>query len=834
VRPTVRAPVVYMSGALSWVPSERGTHFATGFAGSSGGASSPTNCRIERAEFYMCKNLRTKTRTKTAIAATLLIVAAASLVLSVNVSQAQAVPVTVTWQLSINVIGDATGTILTIDGTSYTQSQLSEGLALNETAGSADHTILATSPVTAGSTKQFAFLMWNNPPYGLSASSSSGTFTWPSNASTVTANYIAQYSQTLSYSVSGGGSPTAPTFTANQSGSMFTETLTSTPTGYYFDSGSSWSVTNPLEDSTGTERWDTSQTTSGTIWSPQTLAFTYYHRFSVNFAYTVVGGGSPVAPTVSFTQYGSSTSVEASASPGTQGWVDSGSTYSYTKPLDGSASTERWDTNSATGSISATVTVNPSFYHQFQQTLSYIVTGGGAGCSAPFFTTNQFGALTLQVLTTIPSGYWFDNGASWAVTNPLGGSTSSERWLSYQTVSGTISDAQTLLFRYSHQYYLTMQVNPSSSGTTTSSDFYDDGRTIQISATANAGYAFKNWTGSGAGSFTGTSNPASVTINAAIIETAFFSSQPVVTIAVTSSTTGSGFLSVDGTPIVTPQTYSWTLGTTHAIAALNPVSGATGVQYVWQSWTDGGAQSHTITVSSALTTFTATYQQQYQLTINATLGGTTSPPPGSYWYDSGQSISVTAMANSGYDFSNWLLNGGNAGSTNQLAVTMSRAHTVVGNFEQEPSPIYLFFTTTLGRIVAIISGLLTIIGSIYGVRRHFKQKPSILTVIIGDVFRCRVPWCAHTHKTRVQITTLAPRDPHTQNTNNDQSFLVRTRTECQNDQLGRREVYSSWLCSSSQCALLLSHRVFKIPIHYCIRSLTQPEAFASPCARICL
>jgi len=645
-------------------------------------------------------------RTRTTILTILFLIVAASLALSMNVAQAQETYVTVTWQLSTNVIGDATGTILTIDGRSYSQSQLSEGLALNEMAGSAGHTVLLTTPIAAGPTKRYVFSTWTGPALGVSAPSPNGTFTWPTNSSTVTANYVTQYLQTLSYSVIGGGAPSAPSFTADQLGSPFSQTLTNTPKTYFLDSGSSWNVSpNPLARSANSERWQSNQTLSGTVSEAQTLNITYYHQFSVNFTYTVVGGGSPASPTVDFTQYGSSASVNASASPGTQGWVDSGSTYSYTNPLSGSTTMERWDTDSATGSISATVTVNPSFYHQFLQTLSCQVTRGGTGCSTPSFTANQLGALTRQVLNTTASGYWFDNDASWTVTNPLGGSTSSEQWLSSQTVSGTISDAQTLMFSYSHQYYLTMQVNPSSSGTTTSSDFYDDGRTIQISATANVGYAFKDWTGLGAGSFTGKSNPASVTMSAAITETAFFTSQPAVSITVTSDPTGPSFLSVDGTPIVTPQTYSWIPGTNHTIAASSPVSGGQEVQYLWQSWSDGGTQSHTITVSNSSTAFTATYEQQYQLAINATTGGTTSPPPGSHWYDSGQSVPVTAMANNGYDFSDWLLDGKNAGSTNLLTVTMNGPHSLVGNFSKSPSAITVLIEAILNN--AIMAGLIT-------------------------------------------------------------------------------------------------------------------------------
>lgn len=680
-------------------------------------------------------------RTRTSILTILFLIVAASLALSMHVAQAQEASVTVTWQLSANVIGDATGTILTVDGRSYNQSQLSEGLAfLNETAGSAGHTVLVTTPIAAGPTKRYVFSTWTGPPLGVSASSPNGTFAWPTNSSTVTANYVTQYLQTLSYSVIGGGTPSAPSFTADQLGSPFSKTLTDSATGYYFDSGSSWTVSpNLLAGSGNSERWQNNQTPSGTISEAQTLNITYYHQFSVNFTYTVVAGGSPASPTVDFTQYGSFASVNASASPGTQGWVDSGSTYSYTNPLNGSTTIERWDTDSATASISATVTVNPSFYHQFLQMLSYQITGGGTGYSAPSFTANQFEVLTRQMLNTTASGYWFDDGGLWTVTNPLGGSTGSERWFTSDS-SGTVTAAQPLAFAYSHQFHLAVQVDPPGGGSISPNGFFDDGAVTQIYATANPGYAFKNWTGLGAGSFTGRSNPASVTMSAAITETAFFISRPPVSITVTSDPTGPSFLSVDGKPIVTPQTYSWIPGTNHTIAASSPVRGGTGVQYVWQSWSDGDLQSHTITVPSSSSTLTATFQQQYQLTINATTGGTTDPPPGSHWYYSGQSVSVTAMANSGYDFSNWLLDGRNAGLTNQLAVTMSRAHTVVGNFEQEPSPICLFFTTTLGRIVAIISGLFTIIGSIYGVRRYFKQKSkSKLTTLSVVVDQSIVP-----------------------------------------------------------------------------------------------
>lgn len=569
-------------------------------------------------------------RTETTILTILLLTVAVSLFLSMKPLQAQGVSVTVTWQLSINVTGNATGTILTIDNTSYTQNQFSRGLPLTAEAGSTGHRVAATTRVAAASTKQYVFLTWISPPSGLLASNPNGTFTWPSKSSTVTANYTTQYGQTLCYSVSGGGTPLAPSFTANQLGLPFRQTLTTSATTYYFDSGSNWIVTDPLTGSGNSERWQSNQTSIGTI--------------------------------------------------------------------------------------SGALTLNITYYHQFQQTLSYSVAGGGSP-TAPAFTANQFGSSISATLTSKASGTWFDANASWTVTNPLVGSTNSERWFSSHA-NGRILSAQTLVFSYSHQYYLAIQVNPANGGNTSTSGFFDYEGEIQISASANPGYAFKNWTGSGAGSFTGTLNPALVTLNEAITETAFLTSQSAVLITVTSSPTGSGFLIVDGTSVVSPYTYSWTPGTTHTIAASSPVGGGTGIQYVWESWSDGGAESHTITVPSSSNTFTATFQQQYQLTISATSGGATSPAPSSYWYDSGQSVSVAAVANSGYDFSNWLLDGGNAGSTNPLTVTMSSSHTLVGNFEQVP----LITTATVVQIIEVASSLLAIGAVAYGVYRAVKSR----------------------------------------------------------------------------------------------------------------
>lgn len=159
-------------------------------------------------------------------------------------------------------------------------------------------------------------------------------------------------------------------------------------------------------------------------------------------------------------------------------------------------------------------------------------------------------------------------------------------------------------------------------------------------------------------------------------------SPPTFAVTVTSSPTGSGFVTVDGTPVTTPQSFDWSDGSSHTLAANSPVSGATGVRYVWTSWSDGGGQSHTITASPGTTTYTASFKTQYQLTIatNPSGGGSTSPVVGSYWYDSGSSVPVTETASPGYSFYYWSLDGTNVGNTASHSVSMLAPHTLTAFF----------------------------------------------------------------------------------------------------------------------------------------------------------
>ena len=76
---------------------------------------------------------------------------------------------------------------------------------------------------------------------------------------------------------------------------------------------------------------------------------------------------------------------------------------------------------------------------------------------------------------------------------------------------------------------------------------------------------------------------------------------------------------------------------------------------------------------------------QYTLTIVTTTGGTTDPPPGSYTYDEGTIVSVTAIPEENYKFDHWELNGTFYSDQSTVEVTMDNNYELKAFFEYLPS-----------------------------------------------------------------------------------------------------------------------------------------------------
>ena len=110
---------------------------------------------------------------------------------------------------------------------------------------------------------------------------------------------VAPWTFTLSYTVSGGGSPTAPTFNYYQDGVPTQTPLAAGQNFFTVDDSTRWSLTpNPLGGSTGTEQWVSNDALSGTATADFSYSFTYYHQYLVPASYSISDGSTPSASVV--------------------------------------------------------------------------------------------------------------------------------------------------------------------------------------------------------------------------------------------------------------------------------------------------------------------------------------------------------------------------------------------------------------------------------------------------------------------------------------------------------------------------------------------------------
>ncbi len=152
-----------------------------------------------------------------------------------------------------------------------------------------------------------------------------------------------------------------------------------------------------------------------------------------------------------------------------------------------------------------------------------------------------------------------------------------------------------------------------------------------------------------------------------------------------------------GTPTCDLPTFSLTTGATNGSITLNPPGGvyATGtvvavtananIGYAFSNWSGdlGGAVNPTNLTMNANKSVTANFISvpTYTLTTSAVNGSITLNPLGGI-YNTGTLVTVTAIPNSGYAFSNW--SGNLSGSVNPTTITMNVNKSVTANFSVLP------------------------------------------------------------------------------------------------------------------------------------------------------
>ena len=375
-------------------------------------------------------------------------------------------------------------------------------------------------------------------------------------------------------------------------------------------------------------------------------------------------------------------------------YIAPGSTvsYSFNSPVSG-ISGQRFVWRSTSGiddtqSGSFTMVTAPQALtgnYQEQYYLS-VVSPNNWGNPQGYGWYNAGTTATFSVMTPVSTGpgqqYVF---TSWSGTGS--GSYSGTNNPATVTMNGPITE----IANWQLQYYLTMQVNPQGAGTVSpSSGWYDAGEQITITQSPNSGWEFASWSGSGSGSYSGgtpttSSSSASIVMNGPITETANYYAGLTVSVTGMNSNVQDTVVTIDGVPYSyaqLPVTVYLAPGSSVSYAFNSPISGGSGVQFVWQSTSGiGNAQSGSLTLNSPAT-LTGNYQEQFYLTMQVNPHGAGSVSPSSGWYNAGAQVTISALANSGYKFISWSGSGSGSysGSSNTATITMNSPITETANY----------------------------------------------------------------------------------------------------------------------------------------------------------
>lgn len=272
--------------------------------------------------------------------------------------------------------------------------------------------------------------------------------------------------------------------------------------------------------------------------------------------------------------------------------------YDSAWSLTGSVSANQaWFTNDTSGIAISNQTISALYYHVYNVTFDFNVLLGGTGYSSPWV---QYSFEGLKSNTTAGSGkaVWADSESPYSFESDLAGSTNSsyERWLA-NFPSGNVTAGGNITATYFHQYYITISTGSSSLNNSSLvsplSGWYNSSASISISEKNYTGWQPEGWSGSGEGSYSGSSSSATVNVSSPLSETAIY--YPGLTISAESGGSVSyKFGSVSGTVTAgTTNTIYVPTGTSVSLSS-NPSS----FLYSFTGWEGGLGMSKSIEAQS--------------------------------------------------------------------------------------------------------------------------------------------------------------------------------------------------------------------------------------------
>ena len=414
-----------------------------------------------------------------------------------------------------------------------------------------------------------------------------------------------------------------------------------------------------------------------------------------NYTFTVTGNRNLVA-NFQIQQH----TISVTPNPSYGGSVSGGGTYNHGQSCTVSASVNEghafvsWTENgiqvSTNPNYTFTVTGNRNLVANFQAlqyTISVTPNPSYGGSVSGGGTFNYGQSCTVNAVAN--SGYtfvnWTENGTQ-VSTNA-----------NYTFI---VSGNRSLVANFTSQsYVITATTDPSTGGFVTGSGGYNYGETCTITATANTGYTFLNWTKNGTQV---SANPSySFTVTESATYTAHFNAQSY-TISVAANPNNAGSVSGGG---------SYTYGQTCTVTA----SANNG--YAFTSWSENGTQVSTNVNYS----FTVTGNRNLVAnfvpnthTIQATAGSNgTITPSGNITVALGANQSFSMIPDAGYEVQEVYIDGNPVGAMNSYTFTNVTAdHYIHVNFtlvdaigENNTHLIQVYPNPTMGEVIIEAEGL---------------------------------------------------------------------------------------------------------------------------------
>lgn len=212
-----------------------------------------------------------------------------------------------------------------------------------------------------------------------------------------------------------------------------------------------------------------------------------------------------------------------------------------------------------------------------------------------------------------------------------------------------------------------LSVNETGNGSVTvepDKPVYQYGELVTVTATADLGWTFANWSGDA----TGTSNPVQVTMDGDKVVTANFS-QNQYTLAV--NVVGSGSVARDPNKLTYPHGEVVTL-----TATADP-------GWTFANWSGdavGTSNPVQVTMDGNKTVAANFSQNQYTLTVSMAGSGSVTRSPDQLTYTYGEVVTLTAHDEGDWTFTGW--SGAVTGDQNPVSLTMDANKTVTANFSQ--------------------------------------------------------------------------------------------------------------------------------------------------------